>query len=247
MATEFFTYGHYTEDGRLFYIGKGMGRRAQSRTNRNKHWRHTVAKYGLKIQIFATWATEREALDHECSLIAYYKNEVGIKLVNCTNGGEGSSGFAMSEEQKAKISAASKLKWQNPEYLAKMKLRPKGGFSEKKRLSCLENAKKGRAKLATSEGKAAAAKKNSEKSQAMWDNEAFKQQMSEAHKASCTKEMRIKMGLVAKGRIRMTDGVTERNVLPAEVNALIQLGWAQGRGLNSPSMRSKDYIKTRSN
>jgi hypothetical protein len=247
MATEFYTYGHYTEDGRLFYIGKGVGRRAQLKTNRNKHWHHTVAKYGLKVQIFAKWATEKEALDHECLLIAYYKNEVGIKLVNCTDGGEGSSGFVMSAEQKAKLSASSKLKWQDPEYQAKMKLRAKGGFSEKKRISSLVNAKKGRAQLATLEGKEAASKKNSEKSQAMWDNEAFKQQMSETHKASCTKERRIKMGLIAKGRIRMTDGVNERNVLPAEVGALIQSGWVQGRGLNSPSMRSKDYIKTRSN
>ena len=95
----FYTYGHYTESGRLFYIGKGVNRRMCDRSNRNTHWRNTAAKHGLKVEVFANWSTEKEALDHEVFLISCFRS-LGFKLCNQTDGGEGFSGGVVSEENR---------------------------------------------------------------------------------------------------------------------------------------------------
>jgi len=88
----FYTYAHYTPEGRLFYIGKGQGRRAYTFHKRNNYWNHVVEKYGKPdVQILANWNTEEEAFDHEVLLIDCFK-ELGHKLVNLTDGGEGLSG-----------------------------------------------------------------------------------------------------------------------------------------------------------
>jgi hypothetical protein len=112
----FYTYAHYTPQGRLFYIGKGSGEyRANSLKGRNKYWHRVVAKYGKpKVQILATWDTNKEALDHEIILISCFK-DMGYKLCNMTDGGEGSlgtipwnKGIPCNKETKAKISLANK-------------------------------------------------------------------------------------------------------------------------------------------
>ena len=119
----FYTYAHYTSDGRLFYIGKGQGRRAYCFHKRNNYWNNIVDKYGKPVvKIIAEWKTETEAFAHEVELIAQYRNE-GIELCNLSEGGEGPSGAIPwnkgvevgpihSEEFKAKISALHKgNKW----------------------------------------------------------------------------------------------------------------------------------------
>lgn len=108
----FYTYAHYTSDGRLFYIGKGHGRRAYCFHKRNNYWNNIVAKYGKPVvKIIAEWITEAEALAHEIELIAQYRNE-GIELCNLTDGGDGTSGLKHSEEFKARISTLHKgNKW----------------------------------------------------------------------------------------------------------------------------------------
>ena len=89
----FYTYAHYTPQGRLFYIGKGQGGRAFSFYKRGEHWNNVVAKYGKpEAQILAHWGTEKEALDHEVLLISCFR-DMGYDLCNKTNGGEGTSGF----------------------------------------------------------------------------------------------------------------------------------------------------------
>lgn len=100
----FYTYAHYTPEGHLFYIGKGQGRRAYTFHKRNNYWNHVVDKHGKPdVQILAYWDTEEEVFDHEMLLIDCFK-ELGHKLVNLSNGGEGPSGLQHSEEFKQKIS-----------------------------------------------------------------------------------------------------------------------------------------------
>ena len=119
----YYTYAHYTPEGRLFYVGKGHGRRAYVFYDRNKYWKHIVNKYGMPIvKIIAKGLSESEAFIHEIKLIKIYK-DAGIKLCNLTDGGEGpsgntpwnkgkSSGLKHSEEFKAKISNLHKgNKW----------------------------------------------------------------------------------------------------------------------------------------
>ena len=100
-----YTYAHSKPDGTIFYIGKGIGRRAYSK-NRNDYWKRIVAKYGYEVQILAYWDTEKESLDHEVLLIACMK-DMGIELCNLTEGGEGATGYQHSEEHKASLKGNS--------------------------------------------------------------------------------------------------------------------------------------------
>ena len=100
-----YTYAHVKPDGTIFYIGKGIGRRAYSK-NRNDYWKRIVAKYGYKVEILAHWNTEAEALSHEKLLISCIK-DMGIELCNLTDGGEGTIGYKHTQEHKNKLKGNS--------------------------------------------------------------------------------------------------------------------------------------------
>ena len=103
-----YTYAHYTPQGRLFYIGKGSGRRATAEVGRNQHWHSVVKKYGKPdVQILANWDTQEEAFEHEKILISCFR-DLGHKLCNITNGGDGRNGLPLSDEHKQNISLALK-------------------------------------------------------------------------------------------------------------------------------------------
>ena len=112
----FFTYAHYTPEGRLFYIGKGSSvRRAHQMLGRNNYWCKVVAKYGKpEVKILAEWDTEQEAFEHEIALIKEYR-EQGLELCNLTDGGEGTSGYKHSAEhiQKNSLARLGKSAWWN--------------------------------------------------------------------------------------------------------------------------------------
>lgn len=44
-------YRHLKPCGEVFYIGIGSVRRAYDIHSRNKHWNHTVNKYGYEVQM----------------------------------------------------------------------------------------------------------------------------------------------------------------------------------------------------
>lgn len=101
----YYTYAHYrSDDGKLFYIGKGnsRGNRHSSSRNRNQHWHRVVNKHGFRVEILAHWKNEIEAFDHEKVLIRTFR-ELGYPLTNITDGGEGTSGMKLSDERKEKI------------------------------------------------------------------------------------------------------------------------------------------------
>lgn len=95
----FYTYSHSKPNGSIFYIGKGVGDRAWQKDNRNPYWHRTVDKYGYKVEVLAKWDKEEDAFEHEKFLISCFR-DMGIKLVNLTNGGEGSAGYRWTDEQK---------------------------------------------------------------------------------------------------------------------------------------------------
>jgi hypothetical protein len=110
MKKKFYTYAHYKADTKeVFYIGKGTGQRRFQKTNRNTHWHNTVKKHGYTIELLAEFDVEQEALDHEVFLIWCFR-DMGYKLVNKTDGGEGTSGMKHTDEAKAKMSAVHKGK-----------------------------------------------------------------------------------------------------------------------------------------
>jgi hypothetical protein len=82
-----YVYGHYKADtGELFYIGKGIGKRAWSVHNRNLHWKSVVRQHGFTVKILHEGLTEEDAYKKEIEVIA----EVGLQnLTNVNGGGKG--------------------------------------------------------------------------------------------------------------------------------------------------------------
>jgi hypothetical protein len=103
----FYTYIHLRKsDLKPFYVGKGSGCRAWSKV-RSDWWKRIYEKHGYIVQICAAWKSEREAFEHEIFLISCI-SDMGIRLCNLTNGGEGASGARHSQESKRLRSISSK-------------------------------------------------------------------------------------------------------------------------------------------
>lgn len=113
----FYVYILARPNGVPFYVGKGCGRRWACGGNA---WAKRVARKikasggDVKIMLFQA-GSEKEAFRKEMALVAAYgRADLGTGvLCNLTNGGEGSSGAKMSDEWRAKISAA-KMGEKNP-------------------------------------------------------------------------------------------------------------------------------------
>ena len=85
----YYTYLHTRNDtGKVFYIGKGQGKRCYNKKSRNKWWKHIESKAGRTVEILAYWNTNKEACEHERLLIACFR-DMGYELVNICDGGEG--------------------------------------------------------------------------------------------------------------------------------------------------------------
>jgi hypothetical protein len=126
-----YIYGHYREsDGKLFYIGKGIGNRAWDKKRRNRYWFRVVNKHGLVVKIIEDNLTEEQAFSKEKQLIA----EIGLEnLANITEGGEGfTSEFCKQRykdpEQRKKLSDIRKKKMEDPEFRKKMLSKLTGGI-----------------------------------------------------------------------------------------------------------------------
>lgn len=109
-----YVYRHTTLDtNEVFYIGIGLSknyRRAYSKCNRNKLWRHVVNKHGYAVDILLTDLSWEEACDIEKHLISKIGRR-DIKtgsLVNMTDGGDGVVGLVVTDERREKQSKALK-------------------------------------------------------------------------------------------------------------------------------------------
>ena len=103
---EYYTYAYLREDGTPYYIGKGKDDRIYRR------WRRGAKppKDRSRIIFLKQNLTEEDAFKHEIYMIAVFgRKDLGTGILhNRTDGGEGSSGAVVSEETKAKMSAAQK-------------------------------------------------------------------------------------------------------------------------------------------
>lgn len=77
---KYYVYGHYTDDGELFYIGKGTGDRINILSRNTAHDRIS-ARRGCNPKILLSYLTEKEALAIEETLI-WNAEEVGFILTN---------------------------------------------------------------------------------------------------------------------------------------------------------------------
>ncbi len=114
---EYYVYCHKNpETLEIFYIGKGIKKRAYKKDGRGKYWINYVNKYGLPIiEFLYENLNEDDAIKIEKELIL----KIGRKdlnkgpLVNTTDGGEGCSGLVHSEKSKKLISESRKGKTGN--------------------------------------------------------------------------------------------------------------------------------------
>jgi len=113
----YYTYAYLREDRTPYYIGKGKGDRIVS-TQRSIH----KPTNKNKIIFLKQNLTEEEAFKHEIYMIAVFgRKDLGTGILrNMTNGGEGVSGYIVSEETRRKRSEANKgntnsrgYKWTN--------------------------------------------------------------------------------------------------------------------------------------
>lgn len=98
MQNSYYVYTHIRLDtGKVFYVGKGKGRRAFWQNQRNKHWKAIVAKAGFEVHFIASGLTEEKAFQLEKETISYFGR---VNLANYTDGGDGASGAKKSQEFK---------------------------------------------------------------------------------------------------------------------------------------------------
>lgn len=113
MANDFYVYEHIRKDtGHPFYIGKGRKRRAfiANKYHRSTWWLRVVEKSGgFSVNFLFEGLSEQEAFAKEKETIAAYR-ESGVKLVNMTDGGDGTSGHKRSDEWCAMMSSIHKGK-----------------------------------------------------------------------------------------------------------------------------------------
>lgn len=106
----FYVYVHRQADtGKVFYVGKGSGKRAWSKQFRPTFWHRVKNAHGLIVEEVAYFWDESAAFDYERALIAECKAH-GLRLTNCTDGGEGPSGAVRSEETRRRMSESGKGK-----------------------------------------------------------------------------------------------------------------------------------------
>jgi hypothetical protein len=98
----FYTYTHArNDDGTIFYVGKGKGRRAFQKSDRGQRWNQIVSEHGYTVKIVQRFEIEDAAFDHERELI-YSLRKSGHRLINITEGGEGASGHKHPEYVRQK-------------------------------------------------------------------------------------------------------------------------------------------------
>lgn len=100
----FYVYTHEDLQGRVFYVGKGHGRRATDLKNRKGRHLYKLRKLGdagVVVRVFPVH-DERHALTIEQQLIALMRR-AGIDLCNIARGGDGVAGVPRTPEYREKI------------------------------------------------------------------------------------------------------------------------------------------------
>lgn len=99
-----YVYIHKTlTDGRIFYIGKGCGRRGFYSSGRNQDWHDVADSEGFEAFIIYRCHSHKEALELEALCIDQAMDS-GVPLTNLCRGGQGCYGYKHSQ---AKISGMS--------------------------------------------------------------------------------------------------------------------------------------------
>lgn len=119
-TNKYYVYVHQRKDnGKIFYVGKGSGRRAYKKQGRNPHWWRIVNKHGYDVEFKAINLPEDISFKFEVFLIAYLKQR-GVQLCNISEGGEGASGNHHTPESRKKLSDKAKGRTHSAEAIKNM-------------------------------------------------------------------------------------------------------------------------------
>jgi hypothetical protein len=100
MSGRFYVYSHIRKtDKKCFYIGKGTGRRAWYKLDRNQHWYNTVNKHGFETIILVNNISEEKAFELEAS----FCKQIGYENLVNINQEKGNGAWTRSEETKEKL------------------------------------------------------------------------------------------------------------------------------------------------
>lgn len=128
MNKKFYVYEHIRLDtNHVFYVGKGLYKRAWSKDNRNSYWKNIVNQCGYLINILEYFDDEESAFNREKQLIMWHKF-FGNCEANLSCGGVGGNsgctpwnkGIPRSKETIEKI--ANKLTGKNISQETKKKI-----------------------------------------------------------------------------------------------------------------------------
>ena len=137
-----YTYAYLREDRTPYYIGKGTRKRIYSKNKRVKPPKDKSRIIFLKQNL-----TEEEAFKHEIYMIDVFgRKDLGTGILhNRTEGGEGISGWFLSEENKKNISDSKK----NPSEETKRKISEslKGKLKSEETKRKMSESQKGNTKM----------------------------------------------------------------------------------------------------
>ncbi len=110
IMNRFYVYTHSKlNTNEVFYIGKGSGNRAWSKSGRNNYWHNITNKYNYKVKILIKNLSEDEALLYERLGQMDLKPKANIKKCGSKGGNGGANkGLKWSEKAKKKHSLAMK-------------------------------------------------------------------------------------------------------------------------------------------
>ena len=115
MENIFYVYLHRRKtDNKVFYVGKGKGKRAYSKHGRSNWWKRTVEKHGFVVEVVFSALSEEDAFQCEKDTILEFRY-FDHPLVNLTDGGEGMSGHKPSSETLEKRAEKLRGKKRTPE------------------------------------------------------------------------------------------------------------------------------------
>lgn len=111
IPRKFYVYVHRkATNNEIFYIGKGCKSRYLSKHNRSNFWTKIANKHGVIVEIIIDNLSEELACLLEKEMILFY-GRLDLRtgnLINFTEGGQGTSGYIFTQEDKVKISEGLK-------------------------------------------------------------------------------------------------------------------------------------------
>jgi hypothetical protein len=109
MKKHYIYFHKRADDGVVFYVGIGIGRRAYRESNRSQFWKRIAEKHGFTIEFPHKELTQDEAKQLEIHYIsAFGRIDRGTgTLCNMTDGGDGRTGYKCTDETKEKMRKAA--------------------------------------------------------------------------------------------------------------------------------------------